>query len=392
MSGANRNRVFLAVLVALAVGLLAGCGGGKDQDRVVARIGHVSITYSELQERLAELPPYTRQQFATPDGIVDFLNRLVEEEVLYQAAEAAGYASAPEVVKPLEAVKRRAMIQAYYRDRIEAGVEVPEDEIVAYYEEYSDKFQQPARVRFRQIMTTTRAAALQARDRVLSGEPFATVAREMSTDASTKEAGGLTKSVQLGRGLPRLGMDEAFIEKVFGLNVGEVSEPMRSEDGWHIIKVEEKLEAGPKPLDDVREDITQTLLPDAVRKHYDEVYAQLEDRFNARIDEDAVRPKLHTEEEIFTLAQETEDPLKRLSLYRELLFSYPEGEHAAEAQFMIGFIYAEELKNYEAAEFEFKKMIDNYGDSELAQSARWMLENMKSGNPNFEDLEVPSTQ
>ncbi len=284
------------------------------------------------------------------------------------------------------------MIQAYYKDEIQAGVEVPEQDIEAYYKEYSDEFQQPARVRFRHIMTKTRAEAARARDRVLSGEPFASVARDVSTDESTKEAGGLTKSVALGHGIPRLGMDEAFIKKLFDLNVGEVSEPMKSDKGWHVIKIEEKQEAGTKPLDEVKDDITQTLLPDAVRKHYDEVYAQLKDRFNARINEDAVRPKLHTEEEIFSLAQETEDPLKRLSLYRELLFSYPDGEHAAEAQFMIGFIYAEELKNYEAAEFEFKKMLDKYGDSDLADSAKWMLENMRTENPNFEELTAPKTQ
>lgn len=382
----------LVVLITLTVALLSGCGGGANEDRVVARVGHVTITYSQLQERLAELPPYARQQFADPEGMIDFLNRLVEEEVLYQAAEESGYQSNPEVVKPVEAVKRRAMIQAYYRDNIESGVEVPEDEVVAYYEEYSDDFQAPARVRFRHIMTSTRSAALQARDRILSGEPFATVAREVSTDESTKEAGGLTKSVRAGHGLPRLGMDEAFIEKLFDLDVGEVSEPMKSDKGWHIIKLEEKEEAGPRPLDEVREDIERTLLPDEVRKHYDETYAELKERFNARIDEDAVRPKLHTEEEIFTLAQDTEDPLQRLSLYRELLFSYPEGEHAPEAQFMIGFIYAEELRNYEAAEHEFRKMLDQYGDSELAESAKWMLENMKSEDPKFEDLEKSTTQ
>lgn len=385
------NRVLLFALLIL-VSLSAGCGRDRGDDRVVARVGHTSITYSDLQQRLIELPPYARQQFATPEGMIDLLNRMVEEEVLYQAAENAGYATRPEVTKPAEAVKKRAMVQAFYHDQIEEGVQIPDADIQAYYEEYADSFQDPARIRFRHIMTDTRAAAVEARRRVLAGEPFATVAREMTTDASTRDAGGLTKSVRQGHGLPRLGMDEAFIERLFALDVGAVSDPMQSEKGWHVVRLEEKQEAGTKPLDEVREDIEQTLRPDAVKKRYEEVFAELKQKFNARIDEDAVRPKLHSEEEIFSLAQETEDPLKRLSLYRELLFTYPNGEHAPEAQFMIGFIYAEELKNYEAADLEFNVMLERYPDSELSDSAKWMLDNMRSEDPSFEDMAKPATE
>ncbi|MBD3349774.1 MAG: hypothetical protein GF400_11350 [Candidatus Eisenbacteria bacterium] len=380
----HKGRAFWLGLLALSV-LAAGCSGDSGE-KVVARVGHVDITLGEFQERLNELPPHTKAQFSTPDGRIDFLERLVEEEVLYQAATNAGYDSDPAVVEPLEALKRRAMIQAYYRDEVEKTAEVPEDEIRAYYEEYSEKFEVPASIRLRHIMTDTRAEALEARRRVLEGEAFAEVAREMSTDLQTKSAGGLTRSIHLGRGMPRLGIDEAFIERLFDWKVGEVTEPLRSDKGWHVVKIEDKAEEGVRPLDEVREDIVQTLRPDFVRKRFEEHYAGLKERYNATINEDVVRPKTRSEEEIFNQASDTENPVERLSLYRELLFAYPEGEHAPEAQFMIGFIYAEELQNYEAAQFEFEKMLDMYPDSKLAESASWMLENMRSEDPEFEDI------
>jgi len=387
----HTRKILWLALIALTT-VLAGCSGDSERETVVARVGHVDITLGELQRRLNELPPYTKAQYATPEGQIEFLNRIVEEEVLYQAAVNGGYESDPSVVEPLEAIKRRAMIQAFYRDNVEKAAEVPEEDILAYYEEYSEQFQVPARVRFRHIMTDTRGQALEARRKVLAGEPFPDVARETSVDAQTKAAGGLTKSVSLGRGLPRLGMDEAFIEQLFDWKVGEVTEPLRSQNGWHVVKIEEKAEAGVKPLEEVREDITQTLRPDAVKALYDVVYAGLKDRLNATINEDAVRPKFRTEQEIFEQASDTEDPLERMSLYKEMLFSYPEGEHAAEAQFMIAFIYAEELKNYEAAEFEFGKMLEQYPDSKLAESAQWMLENMRNEDPEFQDLEGTETE
>jgi peptidyl-prolyl cis-trans isomerase C len=389
MSKHLRTALWIA-LVTISVAA-AGCGGGG-KDPVVARVGHVSITMSEFQRKLNELPPYTKAQYLTPEGQIEFLKRLVQEEVLYQAAENAGYESDPSVTIPVEAMKRRAMIQAYYRDNVEKVAEVPEEDIEAYYNEYSEKFQVPARIRFRHIMTDTRAQALEARRRVMAGgEAFAQVAREMTTDAETKDAGGLTKSVALGRGLPRLGMSEAFIESLFDSKVGEVTEPLHTDKGWYIIKIEEKTEPGFKPLEEAREDIVQTLMPEAVRAKFDQVYDGLEDRYHASINEDVVRPKFRSEQEIFDLASDTEDPLQRLSLYRELLFSYPEGEHAAEAQFMVAFIYAEELKDYEAADYEFRKMLEQYPDSKLADSARWMLDNMRSEDPEFHDVEAVGT-
>ncbi|MFH1502961.1 MAG: peptidyl-prolyl cis-trans isomerase [Candidatus Eisenbacteria bacterium] len=381
----NVRRLVLAVLLA-ALAVAAGCSG-ESGDTVVARIGHVTITDRQLTARINELPLYTRQQFSTPEGRIEFLERMVEEEVLYQAAVNAGYESHPEVVRPLEAMKRRAVVQIFYREEIEKGVEVSEDDIVAYYEEYGERFQAPARVRFRHIMTATREQAEQARRRALAGEAFANVAREVSTDGPTKEAGGLTNSVTLGRGLPRLGMDETFIERLFAWKVGEITDVLRSDNGWHVLRIEELREAGPKPLDEVRADIVQTLQPDATRRHFESVYGELKERLNASINEDAVRPKFRSEEELFTLAQNTEDAIERLGLYKELQFSYPEGKHAAEAQFMVAFIYAEELKSYEAAAFEFQKMLDTYPDSELCDSAEWMLENMEGEDPQFEDLQ-----
>ena len=70
------------------------------------------------------------------------------------------------------------------------------------------------------------------------------------------------------------------------------------------------------------------------------------------------------------------------------MFSYPEGEHADEAQFMIGFIQAEELNNYDAARNALNRMLEHYPASELAESAHWMLENMGSEAPPFEESDI----
>lgn len=379
------KRFFPIVALPFAVALVLGGCQPKPSDKVLARVGHVNITERDLKERLADIPEYYRPQYTTPEGRIELLEKMIQEEVLYQAAQDAGYDRNPEVVETVERVRRRTMVQKYFQNEIEAAVEVPEDDIRAYYDEHDEMFQRRGRVKFRHIMTKTRRAAEKARERALAGEDFARLARELSVDQATREAGGLTASIPIGQGLPSAGMGAEFIKGLLKWNVGEVTDVLRSDKGWHVIRIEEKVEPGKRPLEEVRDEIVRTLKPAAVKEHFDETYAQLKKRYNATLNERAVRPKPRTEEELFTLAQETEDPLERLNYYKELVFNYPDGEHAAEAQFMIGFIYAEELKSYESARIEFEKMLDKYPDSELVDSARWMLENMGKESPPFED-------
>jgi parvulin-like peptidyl-prolyl isomerase len=374
--------VVLAVMLALVACLIWGCGK-KEGDVVVARVGRVNITDAQLRQRLGELPEFAQRQFSGPQGTIDFLTNLVEEEVLYQAARQAGYEKDPEILSMLEAVKRRSMIQAYYRDEIEGKLEIPEEDIVAYYNEHEEAFRQPARIKFRHIMTATQDAAREARRRVLGGEVFDSVAREVSIDAATKDAGGLRASVYLGDSVPELGMDPAFIERLFGWKVGETTEPLRSSKGWHVVRVEEKQEAGKKPLDEIRDQIVSTMKPAKARERYAAVLESLKAKYKATINEDAYRENLPTEEELFTRAQQTNDAAARLDLYLQLVMSYPEGGYADDAQFMIGFIQSEELRDYEAARNAFQRLLDKYPNSELAESARWMIENMGKEAPPF---------
>lgn len=378
----RKTLVALAVLLALTACLVSGCGE-KEGDVVVARVGRVNITESQLRERMAELPDFAQRQFSGPQGTIEFLNNMVDEETLYQAARQAGYEKDPEMLNTLETMKRRSMIQAYYRDEIEGKVEISEEEIVAYYNEHEEVFRQRARIKFRHIMAATQDAATAARGRVLAGETFDAVAREVSIDARTKGAGGLMAFVYLGDSVPDLGMDPGFIERLFGWKVGETTEPLRSSKGWHIVRVEEKQETGRKPLDEVRDQIVKSMKPAKSRERYTAVLESLKAKYKATVNEDVFRANLPSEEELFTRAQQTNDTAQRLDLYMQLILTYPEGGYADDAQFMVGFIQSEELHDYDAARNAFRRLLEKYPDSELVESAKWMIENMGKEAPPF---------
>jgi len=78
--------------------------------------------------------------------------------------------------------------------------------------------------------------------------------------------------------------------------------------------------------------------------------------------------------------------------YRQVVENYPDSDVTPQAAFMVGFIQSEELKDYDAAQKSFQTLLARYPKSELAASARWMLDHMRSENaPNFMNLEGDST-
>jgi TolA-binding protein len=90
-----------------------------------------------------------------------------------------------------------------------------------------------------------------------------------------------------------------------------------------------------------------------------------------------------TEEELYTLAQEYSekgDFQSAIETYQELLKAYPDSPLAYKAQFLIGFVYSENLKDQENAKINYQKVIHDYPDCDLADDARYMLEIMDKGS------------
>jgi parvulin-like peptidyl-prolyl isomerase len=88
----------------------------------------------------------------------------------------------------------------------------------------------------------------------VAGEKFADVAKEVTEDPGSKEQGGLYTDVPKGRMVP------TFDEKMLSTPVGQVSEPFRTQYGWHILTVVAKHPAGPMTLDDAKDGIKKRLL------------------------------------------------------------------------------------------------------------------------------------
>ena len=149
-------------------------------------------------------------------------------------------------------------------------------EIEEFYAKNQARYSLPERVHARHIIIMADANADQAADdaakaqiedarsRILAGQDFEAVAKAVSQDGSA-EAGGDLGWFEKGRMVPE------FEAAAFSLKPGELSGPVRTQFGWHLIRVDERAEAGVRPLADVEEDISRTLALDKARPKVQEL-------------------------------------------------------------------------------------------------------------------------
>lgn len=241
-------------------------------------------------------------------------------------------------------------------------VDVSDADIEAYYNNNQKKYQQPETVHARHILlkldktasseqvSEKREQALEIMEQAKAGEDFAELAEKYSEGPSKEKGGDLGK-------FERGDMVKPFSDKAFSMEPGEISEPVRTEFGWHIIKVEEKTKKSVKPLAEVKEEIRQTL---AMEKAKNEAYDDAVSMYNISFAGDDLVKNTESREDLSVQATEffTKDKgpadVSESKAFAEVAFKLPkmdvsDVEELGDAFFLIQVL---EKKEAQIPEFE----------------------------------------
>jgi len=252
------------MVVALGVPL-ADVAFGQDttppaDDKVIAVVNGHEIRISEAQMAsddiiglLPDLPPKARYPFV--------VNYLIERHLLAQRAVKEGVAETDDYKKRLALYQAKALRDAYFFEKIKPAV--TEEEVKAAYDKEAARVQQTERVRARHILVGTEKEAKEILARIEKGEKFEDLAKQYSLDGS-KDYGGDLGYFSVGEMVPE------FSKAAFALKKGEVSQPVKTDFGWHIIKLEDRKTGVAQPYDQVKAAIRNIL----VRKKVQEVVDQ----------------------------------------------------------------------------------------------------------------------
>ncbi len=221
--------------------LAAGAACVKTEESVVARVGNAVITESEFRRKLAEVSPDYQNYVLTPHGRRQFLDVLIREKLILQAARADGVGSSPEFkdrMRRLRKDEERKLAEArdylltrLWLDRLrEKGVlNITEEDIKSFHRKHPKEVQ----VRHILLATAEEAESVLKQLRREGKSSFAAIARKNSLDADTAAAGGQMRPQLFGEIIPEL-------EVVYKMRVGELGGPVRSNFGYHILLKEKE--------------------------------------------------------------------------------------------------------------------------------------------------------
>ncbi len=262
-----------------------------DPNAVVLKLGDTEVTAAEFEPRFEiALRSLAAQQGTPLDEATmaqfgalrpNFLDQFATQQVLLQEAQARDI-SVPEAEVDAQVAQAKesagenfeqALAQAGYGDEaalreyigeslvlqrvaesIQSETQVTDEAVRGFYDENPEQFAQPDQVCARHILVEDQAKADELYERLGGGANFAQVARNNSTDPGSKDNGGDLGCLAQGQTVP------AFEEAAFAAEVGETTEPVQSEFGFHIIRVYEKKTGTTTPFAEVREQVRGQLV------------------------------------------------------------------------------------------------------------------------------------
>ena len=248
----SRQAGFYAAFLALLV-MTAGPVGAQDKDPVVAKVNGIEIHQSDLavaEDEAGQIPPMS------PEAKQDYLVQFVADMILVsKAAEDKKLGDGPDFKRKVEFARKKLLMENLLQS---VGKEALTDEAMhKVYDEAVKQVGEEKEVHARHILFRAQAgddkAGKEAEDKIKAvivrlkkGEDFAKVAGEVTEDPSGKANGG-----DLGY-FTKEQMVPEFSEAAFKLDKGQISDPVKTQFGWHVLKVEDKRQRQPPEFDKVK--------------------------------------------------------------------------------------------------------------------------------------------
>jgi len=364
-------------------------GDFKVKSGLAARIGDIKITQEQMLHRYEQLPDNQRKEFKGRDGQAKFVDRLIEEHLFYQAALDAKLDKSEEMEERLRWATMNILVGEYFTKNVADKITLSEKEIEEYFRAHPEEFQRSPVMRAQYLFTVDSLKAVNWLGRLAKGEKFSKIANEESEDKATAPSGGDLGYFNPGGYIKGIGESEIISKAVQDLEVGKTSGIIRFEKGFAIVKVTERNPGVAQTLDESKRTIESKLRLQKTEELYKKTVAELKEQYQT---ENYVREMLdkstRTPEELWEVARMEQDPRQRIQYYRDIVNLYPGHTNAPQALFMIGFTYAEELRDAVQARRSFDELKRKYPESDMIESADWMIENMQTAHPKMESLET----
>lgn len=277
------KKLILTLLISAAF-LLACTKGGeqKSASPVVAKVGSSTITQEDVAREVKGLPQQIRGMFAGKEGTEKFVEELVKKELLFLEAKKKGMDNDAEYLKRVEEFKKITLIRTLLEKEIEEKAKVTDKDVKDYYETHKSEFVANNQIKASHILVKTEEEAANIAGELKKGGNFAKIAKEKSLDKGSAKNGGDLGSFSRGQMVPE------FEAAAFSLKAGEVSKPVKTQYGYHIIKVTDRKEGSAMSFEKVKDMLTQKVTAEKQKEVFDSYLKNLRASNKVEINKEAV--------------------------------------------------------------------------------------------------------
>ena len=244
---------FLKTLSVIA--LLSTTAPAMADDPVVANVNGHTITLSEVMAAKEALP---KQYQSIPEDKIYpvLLNQAVDTYLINKAADASGEAQKPEVKKAIEKATQDIVSQAYLFNKVKETIS--DEAVEAKYQEVLKNFPEEKEVHVRHILVDDEKTAKGVIKALKAGTDFKKLAQSKSKDSTAKEGGDLGY-------FRKSELPQELADAAFALKEGSYSQdPVKTDFGWHVLKVEGFRDAKPPKFDEIKTELKALMTQEAI--------------------------------------------------------------------------------------------------------------------------------
>ena len=242
------------------------------ENKVLAVAAGYEITEKDLNAIIARYPQDRRAAFQNDQAKKQLVEQLISFELMNKFGKEMKLDETQEYKDAMESISKE-VITSMAINKILADITVTDEEVKKYYDENKSAFEKPATVSARHILVATEDEAKNIKEEISNGTTsFSDAAMKYSTCPSKEQGGALG---EFSRGM----MVPEFEEAAFNAEIGKVTEPVKTQFGYHLIIVDSKNEASTKNFEEVKDGVLQQLIQERQHKKYDEMLKELEDKY-----------------------------------------------------------------------------------------------------------------
>ena len=275
---------YSVILLSFTAALLTGClESNKSDSPVLAKVNKEAVTQDDFLKEVGRVPEWARAQFEGQEGKDKFLDEIIKRELIYQNALKMKLDNDKEYIDKVEEFKKMTLISLVLQKEVEEKATVSEEEVKTFFDNNEEKFRIGTEIKASHILVETEDEAKDILDKINNGEKFEELAKAHSKDSGSAVNGGDLGYFGRGKMVPE------FERAVMSLNTGEISSPVKTRFGFHVIKLTDIKEGEPANFEQSKGSIQKQLITTKRKQLFDSYIESLKDSGNIEKDPAALR-------------------------------------------------------------------------------------------------------